>query len=525
MPSAGDLKSRGVGDYNDVRVGLRFYWQANSVSIESTPGVFYLDGRRRVFSLQGWYESLAGNTAWLTHYTLPVAAPGRVRVDSVRIRIGTAWKDLTPLYNSVVMLYAPHWTLRPDGLWQAPVNLVYPFSVYDVEGNGYYRVDELEDIGEHRYYIDAGTRSIVSPSPNLLIDGFRTSPTVEVFERVYPQPDGTIRSRWAPAAGSGNQYNWSFLMYPNGECLRPDSIEGNVWRFSHRLRPQSAVIRYYVMNTYCLFGNILEVFTEPCDEVRIWYDAADSELPVEFWPYNLNYFNQGDKLVCLTPSGIRCTSPPSVTGVQPERIEVSDLLDSPQFPGSGVLCVGCSVLDAHGKGVPSVALSVSTTTSGVTVVTPSVATDIYGRAAVLLDIRGANPYITLTFSAPAYSLSVTKQIGPVYSGYSAQALCHQVVYERVVQSDLSEDIIVAYIVSSDGLPVSQGTLEIGVQGDRSFRLVNTDRHTNHVELDLRELPAPGTVMMYVGKDPITLALKVTSYDSGLDMTELLLEGV
>lgn len=525
MPSPSDIKARGVGDYDDVRVGLRFYWQTNNVSVECSPGVFYSNGRRRVFMLQGWYESLAGNNAWLTHYNLPAPTSDRVRVDRVSIRVGSTWKDLTPLYNSVVMLYAPHWQLRPDGLWQAAVNLVYPFSVYDAEGNGYYRVDELEDIGEHRYYIDAGTRSIVAPVPGLLMDGFRTSPTVEVFERAYPQPDGTIRSRWAPAAGLGNQYNWSFLMYPNGECLRPDAIEGNVWRFSQRLRPQTAVIRYYVLNTYCLFQDVLEVFTEQCDEIRVWYDAADSELPVEFWPYNLNHLNRSNMLVCITPYGLRGTSAPSSTGVYPARIEVSDILQSPQLPGSGPLCVGCRVLDERGNGVASIVVNVSTTTSGVTVLTPSVTTDRYGMAAALLDIRGANAYVNLTFSAPAYGLSVTKQVGPVYSGYSAQALCHQVVYERVVQADMSEDIIVMYIVSSEGLPVSHGTIEISAYADRSFRLVNMDRRTNHISLDLAELPAPGTLVMYVDKEPISLTLKVDSHDFGHDMTELLLEGI
>lgn len=524
MPSPQDVKARGLGDYGDVQVGLKFHWLNNLLIPDATPGVFYLNGLRRVFASQGWYESLGQNIAWLQHYTLTAPVPERVRVDRVSIRVGNVWKDLTPLYNSVVMLYAPHWTLRPDNRWQAPINLVYPFNVYDSEGNGYYRVDELEDLGEHRYYIDTTTRSIVAPVPGLLMDGLRTSPTVEVFERVYPQPDGTVRSRWAPAV-TGNVFSWAFLMYPNGECLKPQSLEGNVWIFPNKLRPQSAVIRYYVLNTYCLFNNVLEVFTEQCDEVRIWYDAADSEQPVEFYPYTINNMIQGNRLLCIVPYGVRSNSLPSSTGVEPYRIEVSDILECPQFVGRGVLCVGCTVVDKHGNGVPSVTVNISTTTSGVNISPSSVVTDIWGRAATLLELTSTSPYINLTFSVQGYPVSLTKQVGPVYSGAAAQAFCHQMVYERVVQPGMSEDLIVLYIVSSEGVPVSDGTLELRALGDASFRLINQSERRNSATIPLSELPSRGSVLLYVGKEPITLSVKVTSYDTGHDMTEMLLEDV
>ena len=341
MPSPQDVKVRGVGDRSDLRVSISYFPHFGNYRLEVTPGVFYHNNQRLLLMSQGWWEDLGGNTAWLTHYQLSYRVSTPPRVEAVSIRVGSTWKRLTPLYNSVQMLYAPHWQLRPDGLWQAPINLVYPLSVYDAEGNGYYRVEELEDVGPNRYYIDVGQRLIISQKAGLLVDGLRTSPTVEVFERVYPEKDGTVKTRWAPAWFSNNSASWAFLMYPDGEVIIPESVYGNVWRFPVRIRQQSAICRYYVMNTYCVFGNVLEVFTEVCDAVRIWYDAAESDEPLLYHGYQARYIFWGSRLVCVTPSHVSQVSPPSITGNAPRRIEVAEMLHSPSFvDGKGLMTVG-----------------------------------------------------------------------------------------------------------------------------------------------------------------------------------------
>jgi len=96
--------ARGVGDSGDLQTHLRILPEVPGAFLVANPGVYYSNNVRRYLHAFGYYEILSGHEAWLKHYRLTYSASSPVRA-VVKIRIGDTWKELTPLYNMVVMQY------------------------------------------------------------------------------------------------------------------------------------------------------------------------------------------------------------------------------------------------------------------------------------------------------------------------------------------------------------------------------------------------------------------------------------
>lgn len=530
MSSPSGVKTRGVGDSRDLQPSILFYPAYSYYSLEVQPGVFYLNNERQVMFAQGWYESLPGNSTWLRSYTLPRSASEPVRVLRVMARVDNEWKSLTPVYNAVAFMHASHWTQRADGLWQAPIQLVYPTHLYSATGEGYYRVDRLEDIGEHRYVVDEGAQMVIAPVPGLLMDGLRTSPTVEVQERVLPNGDGVVVTRW-PAAVHPNtgQPLCAYLMYSDGSCYIPETVEGNVWRFPSRVPPHTGVARYFVMNSYCLFGDVLEVFTEPCGEVRVWYDVALSDTPLEFFPYQIRRNLQGGKLMCVVPYNVSHSSPPLVTGNTPVSIELYDLVEHPKGIDRMVMNVGCRVLDRHGNGVASVSVQLSSPTPGVTITAPNGTTDIHGFYSTPVVLSAPTESFQIDVHCTGYSVSSSRWYSPTSVQSGVSGLVHSVVWERFAQRDGETDMLVICFAQADGLPTTLGSIAVTCLDGASVRVAGQSEAVSELEMTMDDLPAEGMLILYVPRQPVTLLLQIRSVPAqkgaSAAFSEILLEDV
>jgi len=504
-------RTTGVGDRSDLQTGLHFYYLWGTYGLEITPGVFFREGVRCVLPSQGWSQSWSGSTDWntcLRSYRLdrPVSSP--IRVERVQILVGSQWKDLLPVYSAVVLRYTPHWIQRWDGLWEAPIQLVLPYRVYDSEGNGYYRVDDTSEISDYGYFIDPSRQVLISKKPGLLWDGFRTSPTVEIYERVRPERDGTIQSRWKPAKDSLGNPAWCYFITDDGQAYRPDRVEDYTWYFPVRLPPHSGVLRYYVLNSYCLFGDVLEVFTEPCQQLRVYYDAAETDDPLEFPRYPIKRRLWGERVTCVVPSGTHYLSAPSATGVLPNSIEPLVFHESVSVVPGSQLWIGCRVLDANGRGVPNVEVVTSVSTSGCTVLTPTTNTDASGFASVKIQVNSVDGMIDVEFHSPSYTLSATASLGPVRT--VSVPMGHQIVYERRSLLDKEYDELVLFIVDGSNIPITEGQVTVSVLGSGGMRLEEQEAWSSKVTVKEDGFADMGTLILQITKAPMDILVEVTS---------------
>ncbi|GIV21980.1 MAG: hypothetical protein KatS3mg023_3731 [Armatimonadota bacterium] len=509
MPSG--IIARGVGDTGDLEVRYGIEPATDTIYAFLKPGVFYSDNVRRFLYADAVYENLGANNAWMNRFILsrPAATPVLARA---RIRIGSVWKDLTPLYNAVVMNHVSYWQQRVDGLWETPVDLVYPLKVYDVYGNGYYQVDEFDDIGEHSYFFDRTRRYLIAMKPGLLMDGLRTSPTVEVYERVYP--DGNkLRTRWNAAVVPSNpQISWAYAMYGD-KVIAPDSIEGNVWTFAKPLDPVVWVVRYFVMNTFCLFGNVLEVFTEICDDIYVEYDAADTTGFVEFNSF-AGSFLRGTQLLCASAEGASRTSPPALTNRVPTKLEMSVLEDTPFGPPGVMFTIGVTALDSAGRPVPRVPVTFSSTRSDVTFAPVSGETDMFGEISTNVYVTGSTGPCPITAQSSTYGLSVTRDVGLIGAGSSRNyvAVPLQVYWERISRPERDLDELILLFFHPNGAPVNPTSVTVQSVSGHMFRVPDAAGDLAKYTFSQSNMHGDGVLLIFIPKEPLSLDLVIRNED-------------
>ena len=484
--------ARGVGDSGDLQTHLRILPEVPGALLVANPGVYYSNDVRRYLHAFGYYEILGGNTAWLKHYRLTYSASSPVRA-VVRIRTGSGWKELTPLYNMVVMQYCGYWQRRTDGLWETPIDLVYPLHIYDLDGNGYYPVEEPSEVRGHAYYVDMVNRRVVASVPGLMMDGLRTAPTVQVYERVYP--DGNkIRTKWKAHT------NWAFGLLPDNTPVLPTSINGNIWTFPQSLG-SSVVVSYYVLNTFCLFDNVLEIMTEPCDEVRVEYDIAERGSTYQVYSFERTYHDlRGMQLACVTPGNFNRVTWGSIIGRAPAKLEVYKMTELAVGIVGGVTVLGVRAVDESGQPIPGVRVTFSSSFGNFTYYETPAVTDQFGDVSAMFSRTGSLASIPITVTAndfPGVSADVT--VGGV-GAVSGQG--YQWIAER--HSGDSDDLLVVLVVDEHGAPVTGLSAEVECLSGHLFKVPGKDQATDRASISSYDAPMESGFALLVPKEPMTL---------------------
>jgi hypothetical protein len=492
--------ARGVGDSGDLQTHLRILPEVPGALLVANPGVYYSNDVRRYLHAFGYYEILGGNTAWLKHYRLTYSASSPVRA-VVRIRTGSDWKELTPLYNMVVMQYCGYWQRRTDGLWETPIDLVYPLHIYDLDGNGYYPVEEPSEVRGHAYYVDMVNRRVVASVPGLMMDGLRTAPTVQVYERVYP--DGNkIRTRWKAHT------NWAFGLLPDNTPVLPTSINGNIWTFPQSLG-SSVVVSYYVLNTFCLFDNVLEIMTEPCDAVLVVYDIAERGSTYQVYSFERTYHDlRGMQLACVTPGDFNRVSWGSIMGRTPAKLEVYKMTELAVGIVGGVTVLGVRAVDESGQPIPGVRVTFSSSFGSFTYSETPALTDNFGEVSAMFARTGGLAGIPITVTANDFpGVSADVVVGGV--GFMT-GLGYQWIAER--HSGDSDDLLVVLVVDEHGAPVAGLSAEVECLSGHLFKLPGKDQATDRASIPSNEAPMESAFALLVPKERMTLKWTFRSGD-------------
>jgi len=482
--------ARGVGDSGDLQTHLRILPEVPGAFLVANPGVYYSNNARWYLYASGYWELLGGNSAWLNHYRLTYSASSPVRA-VVKIRIGPTWKELTPLYNMVVMQYCGYWQRRTDGLWETPIDLVYPLRIYDLNGNGYYPVEELSEVGGHAYYVDMVNRRVVASVPGLMMDGLRTSPTVQVYERVYP--DGNkIRTRWKAHT------NWAFGLLPDNTPVLPTSIDGNIWTFPQSLGG-SIVVSYYVLNTFCLFDNVLEIMTEECDEVLVVYDIAERGSTYHVYSLERPYHDlRGMQLACVTPEHYNRVSSALTIGRTPAKLELYKMTELAVGFVGGVTVLGVRAVDESGQPIPGVNVTFSSPHGSFTYY--YYVTDQFGDISVMFARTGKLSAVSVTASADDFpGVSVSDEVGGVGA---VSGLGYQWIAER--HSGDSDDMLVVLVVDEYGAPVTGLSAEVESLSGHLFKVPGKDQATDRASIPFDDAPMDSGFALLVPKEPMTL---------------------
>ena len=190
------------------------------------------------------------------------------------------------------------------------------------------------------------------------------------------------------------------------------------------------------------------------------------------------------------------------------------------------------MVDQFDNGVPAVNVSVSCSHPGVTVRNPSGYTDVHGRYGAELLLQGVYGGFDVVFSCPDYGLTATgtywnNVFWPITTPNPRQVGTHHVVWDRIVQPGEVEDMLVFYVLCSDGTPMTDGRVNIKSKDDKRFRPLGNDLSFVEFTLNASAFTGDGLFILYVPKSHITLVLDISSTSVGgiADRTLLLLEEV
>jgi hypothetical protein len=261
------------------------------------------------------------------------------------------------------------------------------------------------------------------------------------------------------------------------------------------------VVSYYVLNTFCLFDNVLEIMTEPCDEVLVVYDIAERGSTYQVYSFERTYHDlRGMQLACVTPGDFNRVSQALTIGRTPAKLEVYKMTELAVGLVGGVTVLGVRAVDESGQPIPGVRVTFSSSFGSFTYYETPAVTDQFGDVSAMFSRTGSLAGIPITVTANDFpGLSADVVVGGV-GAVSGQG--YQWISER--HSGDSDDLLVVLVVDEHGAPVAGLSAEVECLSGHLFKLPGRDQATDRASIPSNEAPMESAFALLVPKERMTL---------------------
>ncbi len=439
---------RGVGDSADLVPVVRINSRRGTFWPGVSRGVFFSDGERQLL-MPMFADTMTPVAPGYNRFTLSTPASSPILAWCRRaISNNQLAEHFVPVYCANAFRYSPSLQVASDGLYEAVLDDILPLRVYGLDGQSMVMVSSRDGVGGYRYHYDRSSRLLVAATP-VLIDGIRSQPTLRMQEKVVLEHHAKDGYTLAYSSLSADPPSCVAIV-ADGRAVTPVQVDGRQWRFEPALPGATAVLIYYVPNSFCLYRDFLEVYRAggSCI-VKVMYAHTDARYLFGD-EYSLVWHLKDDRLMYVSSADAGWSTALAALGRYVDGVK----LLTEQVSDCGATCrvVTAAVLDQYGSPAHGVTVSVSPTTR----FEPphNQTSNLWGESYFMASPPGPSGSATVqaTVSGPSGPITATATLMGDYLDAPTQDVQPIIRAYRMVTGQEQDELVVV-VTRHDGSPL------------------------------------------------------------------------